>query len=156
MMENHQTLRTSGIPTNRSSGRLDEDLETLSIGEDAVGEREEPDIHQEEIFPGPVTGFPGEYVSTVSISEAGKDEIAHPDLGAGHLNKTRNSVLVNKDGEDEREETNIHQVDMNSDLCAEITGHQDGRLHTVYEEEYEMDVQDNQQVVISSDRFTSE
>ncbi|KAM4622353.1 uncharacterized protein O3C94_020182 [Discoglossus pictus] len=55
MMENHQTLRTLGIPTNRSSGRPDEYLETLSIGEDAVAEREEPDIHQEEICPRPLT-----------------------------------------------------------------------------------------------------
>ncbi|KAM4619679.1 uncharacterized protein O3C94_021042 isoform 2-T2 [Discoglossus pictus] len=44
------------IQSEPGAGNPDEDLETLSIGEDTVGEREEPDIHQEEIFPGPVTG----------------------------------------------------------------------------------------------------
>ncbi|KAM4709338.1 uncharacterized protein O3C94_020417 [Discoglossus pictus] len=38
-----------------SKRRPDKDLETLSICEEAAGEREEPDIHQEEICPEPVT-----------------------------------------------------------------------------------------------------
>ncbi|KAM4622352.1 uncharacterized protein O3C94_020181 [Discoglossus pictus] len=51
------SLKILILPVYRGSydGRPDEDLETLSIGEDAVGEREKPDIHQEEICPGPVT-----------------------------------------------------------------------------------------------------
>ncbi|KAM4621004.1 gastrula zinc finger protein XlCGF66.1-like [Discoglossus pictus] len=46
MMENHQTLRASGIPTNKSSGFPGENVSTVLINETGEYETEEIDIHQ--------------------------------------------------------------------------------------------------------------
>ncbi|KAM4621061.1 zinc finger protein 777-like [Discoglossus pictus] len=92
MMENHQTLRALGIPTNKSSGLPDDNLDVRSVREEQEDERDGNEYQQQEIQYEPGAGFPGENVSTVSISETGEDETeeidihqvtAHPDRRAG-------------------------------------------------------------------------
>ncbi|KAM4621067.1 uncharacterized protein O3C94_021023 [Discoglossus pictus] len=92
MMENHQTLRALGIPTNKSSGLPDDNLDVRSVREEQEDERDGNEYQQQEIQYEPGAGFPGENVSTVSISETGEDETeeidihqvtAHPDCRTG-------------------------------------------------------------------------
>ncbi|KAM4608117.1 gastrula zinc finger protein XlCGF66.1-like [Discoglossus pictus] len=49
MMENHQTLRASGIPTNKSSGLPDDNLDVRSVREEQEDERDGNEYQQQEI-----------------------------------------------------------------------------------------------------------
>ncbi|KAM4706526.1 uncharacterized protein O3C94_008473 [Discoglossus pictus] len=50
MMENHQTLRTLGIPENRSSSLHSGNMDRISVIKEEEDERDGQDIHQVEIF----------------------------------------------------------------------------------------------------------
>ncbi|KAM4622321.1 uncharacterized protein O3C94_020145 [Discoglossus pictus] len=116
IMGNHQTLRTSGIPANKSSGLPDDNLDMRSVREEQEDERDGNDYQQQEIQSEPGAGeanteivqnieqiqepsvgsqqeaqeleiqgntimwFPGENVSTASISETGEDETEEIDI----------------------------------------------------------------------------
>ncbi|KAM4619685.1 zinc finger protein 398-like [Discoglossus pictus] len=60
MMENHQTLRASGIPTNKSSGLPDDNLDMRSVREEQEDERDGNEYQQQEIpyEPGAVLSLP--------------------------------------------------------------------------------------------------
>ncbi|KAM4608140.1 zinc finger protein 398-like, partial [Discoglossus pictus] len=49
MMENHQTLRASGTPTNKSSGLPDDNLDMRSVREEQEDERDGNEYQQQEI-----------------------------------------------------------------------------------------------------------
>ncbi|KAM4642113.1 uncharacterized protein O3C94_016494 [Discoglossus pictus] len=198
MMENHQTLRTSGIAENRSSGLPDdnldmrsvreehederdgnnyqqqeiqcepcagqsyEDLETLSIGEDGVGEREEPDINHEEICPGSLTGEANTDIvqSTEQIQEpiVGSQQEAHEQEIQGNTimgfpGENVSTLSICGSGEDETEEIDIQPVTAHPDHCA---GHLDKAFNSVLvnkEGEDEREDTNIQQVDMNSDLY---
>ncbi|KAM4606826.1 zinc finger protein 420-like [Discoglossus pictus] len=57
MMENHQTLRASGISTNKSSGLPDDNLDVRSVREEQEDERDGNEYQQQEIPYEPCAGF---------------------------------------------------------------------------------------------------
>ncbi|KAM4622326.1 uncharacterized protein O3C94_020151 [Discoglossus pictus] len=56
MMENHQTLMALGIPTNKSSGLPDDNLDMRSVREEQEDERDGNDYQQQEIPDEPGAG----------------------------------------------------------------------------------------------------
>ncbi|KAM4622838.1 uncharacterized protein O3C94_020546 [Discoglossus pictus] len=93
MMENHQTLRTLGIPTNRSSGHVRSSVVSTLDQEPEPDVRSHQQIKEEEI--------------PVNISEG---------LHIGNLD-----ISVIKEEEDERDDQDIHQVEICSDHCADFS-----------------------------------
>ncbi|KAM4622944.1 uncharacterized protein O3C94_020651 [Discoglossus pictus] len=79
-MENHQTLRTLGIPTNRSSGLPDNNLDLRSVREEQEDERDGNDYQQQEIQCEPCAGRPDEDLETLSIGEDAVGEREEPDI----------------------------------------------------------------------------
>ncbi|KAM4709240.1 uncharacterized protein O3C94_019548 [Discoglossus pictus] len=110
---------------NQCLGLPDDNLDMRSVIEEQEDERDGNDDQHQEIQSEPGAGRPDEDLETLSICQE----------AAG-----------------EREEPDIHQEEICPQPVTDLTGIQDGSLHTVYEQEDEMDDQDNQQVVIRSDQ----
>ncbi|KAM4622342.1 uncharacterized protein O3C94_020169 [Discoglossus pictus] len=92
MMENHQTLRTMGIPTDRSSGPLDVRLPVVSkVEQEELNIRDQQQVKEE---------------SLGNIREGPQDGNLYPDL-------------YNEDGEYERDEKSIHQMEIHLDPCTD-------------------------------------
>ncbi|KAM4706510.1 uncharacterized protein O3C94_007109 [Discoglossus pictus] len=124
--------------------------ETFSICEEAAGEREEPDIHQEEICPEPVTGIHDEHLGAMSFikeEEDVRDEndtvqmTIHSDICAAP--QSDNVDPVSDDGEDVKDEKGILPVTSQSELSA---GHVRSSVVSKFDEEAEPDVRGHQQV----------
>ncbi|KAM4622920.1 gastrula zinc finger protein XlCGF66.1-like [Discoglossus pictus] len=116
MMENHQTLRSMGIPGNKSS---DSDKVTPSglsesDQEEETNMRSPREIKEEEI--------------PVNISEGLQDEDLYPEL-------------LNEEGECERDEKPIHQLEIHSDPC---TGSE--RVKSKCDQEKETHMRSHQQI----------
>ncbi|KAM4622939.1 uncharacterized protein O3C94_020645 [Discoglossus pictus] len=97
MMENHQTLRTLGIPTNRSSGLPDDNLDLRSIRKEQEDERDGNDYHQQEIQyePGAVSRQMKEESQTPAFSEDTKvdDDYAV----SGHAQEQSSEMILVKE-----------------------------------------------------------
>ncbi|KAM4641291.1 uncharacterized protein O3C94_015678 [Discoglossus pictus] len=138
MMDNHQTLRTLGIPVKRSSGS--ERVKSKLHQEEETKVRSHRQIKEEEI---PVNISKGsERVKSKLDQEEETNLRSHWQIKAEEPPINFNAVFVC-----------FFQPQLLYYSLLKLTDHQDGRLHTVYEEEDEMDDQDNHQVVISSDHF---
>ncbi|KAM4608146.1 uncharacterized protein O3C94_022930, partial [Discoglossus pictus] len=83
MTGNHQTLRTSGIPTNKISALPDDNLDMRSVREEQEEERHGNDYQQQEIQSEPGTGNPDEYLETLSIGEREEPDIHQEEIFAG-------------------------------------------------------------------------
>ncbi|KAM4622337.1 uncharacterized protein O3C94_020164 [Discoglossus pictus] len=131
MMENHQTLRTMGIPTDRSS---DSDKVTPSVlsesdQEEETNMRSPRQIKEEEI---PVNICEGPLdvrlpvVSKVEQEELNirdqqqvKEEESLGNIREGPQDGNLYPDLYNEEGECERDEKSIHQMEIHLDPCTD-------------------------------------
>ncbi|KAM4709339.1 uncharacterized protein O3C94_020425 [Discoglossus pictus] len=74
MMENHQTLRTLGIPENSSSGLPDDNLDMRSVKEEQEDERNGNVDQHQEIQSEPGAGLPDDNLDMRSVKEEQEDE----------------------------------------------------------------------------------
>ncbi|KAM4707788.1 uncharacterized protein O3C94_008758 [Discoglossus pictus] len=124
MMENHQTLRTLGIPEDRSSGLPDDNLDMRSVIEEQEDERNGNDYQRQEIQSEPGAGDARTEIgpSSEQIQEAQEQEIqGDPCMGFP-------TVSISETGEDETEDIDIQQVTPRPDHSA---GHLDKTFHSV-------------------------
>ncbi|KAM4710117.1 uncharacterized protein O3C94_000124 [Discoglossus pictus] len=124
MTENHQTLRTLGVSTNRSSGLPDDNLDMRSVIEEQEDERNGNDHQQQEIQSEPGAGDARTEIvpSSEQIQEAQEQEIqGDPCVGFP-------TVSISETGEDETEDIDIQQVTPRPDHSA---GHLDKTFHSV-------------------------
>ncbi|KAM4642477.1 uncharacterized protein O3C94_016792 [Discoglossus pictus] len=157
MMENHQTLRTLEIPTNKSSGLPDDNLDMRSVREEQEDERKGNEYPQQEIQCTPCAGHSDEDLETLSICEeaAGEREeldiqqeiCAGPLTGLHSENMDKKSVIK----DDERDDQAIHQLEICSDTCAGLHDENVGTMSLIKEEEDELREKDIPQVTIHSD-----
>ncbi|KAM4707804.1 uncharacterized protein O3C94_008854 [Discoglossus pictus] len=77
MTENHQTIRTLGVSTHRSSGLPDDNLDMRSVIEEQEDERNGNDYQQQETQSEPGAGHAGPSVVSMFDQEAEQDVRSH-------------------------------------------------------------------------------
>ncbi|KAM4642401.1 uncharacterized protein O3C94_016735 isoform 2-T2 [Discoglossus pictus] len=145
MDKDHQKLSNLAIPTNRSPGLRDEHEDTVSEeGEDEVDEKDIVQVTiQSELCAGP------SHVKVSSVSMYEQEELNRmehrqikeedfPVIISDDLHENRDAVSLVKREEDEKNEKDILQVLVHSDICAggsmdrNFPGQNDSDVTTIY------------------------